>query len=115
MNYLGYAWTEQGINLTKAENLIRKAANLRPKDGYITDSLGWILYQTARFAEAVPILERAVRLRPNDAIINDHLGDAYWKVERHLEAVYQWRRAITMNPDADLKEKIEKKLSFGPK
>ena len=115
MNYLGYAWTEQGINLTKAEKLIRKAANLRPKDGYITDSLGWILYQTARFAEAVPILERAVRLRPNDAIINDHLGDAYWKVERHLEAVYQWRRAITMNPDAELKEKIDKKLSFGLK
>ena len=56
-----------------------------------------------------------MQLRPNDAIINDHLGDAYWKVERHLEAVYQWRRAITMNPDAELKEKIEKKLSFGLK
>ena len=36
MNYLGYAWTEQGINLKKAEQLIRKAVSLRPKDGYIT-------------------------------------------------------------------------------
>ena len=57
MNYLGYAWTEQGINLKKAEQLIRKAVSLRPKDGYITDSLGWVLYQTSRFDEAVPILE----------------------------------------------------------
>ena len=113
MNYLGYAWTEQGINLKKAEQLIRKAVSLRPKDGYITDSLGWVLYQTARFNEAVPILERAVRLRPNDATINDHLGDAYWQVQRKLEAIYQWKRAITMNPDFELKEKIQQKLSFG--
>ena len=113
MNYLGYARTEQGINLKKAEQLIRKAVSLRPKDGYITDSLGWVLYQTSRFDEAVPILERAVRLRPNDATINDHLGDAYWKVQRKLEAIYQWKRAITMNPDSDLKEKIQQKLSFG--
>ena len=113
MNYLGYAWTEQGINLKKAEQLIRKAVSLRPKDGYITDSLGWVLYQTSRFDEAVPILERAVRLRPNDATINDHLGDAYWQVQRKLEAIYQWKRAITMNPDSDLKEKIQQKLSFG--
>ena len=113
MNYLGYAWTEQGINLKKAEQLIRKAVGLRPKDGYITDSLGWVLYQTSRFDEAVPILERAVRLRPNDATINDHLGDAYWQVQRKLEAIYQWKRAITMNPDAELKEKIQQKLSFG--
>ena len=113
MNYLGYAWTEQGINLKKAEQLIRKAVRLRPKDGYITDSLGWVLYQTSRFDEAVPILERAVRLRPNDATINDHLGDAYWQVQRKLEAIYQWKRVITMNPDSELKEKIEQKLSFG--
>ena len=113
MNYLGYAWTEQGINLKKAEQLIRKAVSLRPKDGYITDSLGWVLYQTSRFDQAVPILERAVRLRPNDAIINDHLGDAYWKVQRKLEATYQWKRAITMHPDPELKEKIQRKLSFG--
>ena len=113
MNYLGYAWTEQGINLKKAEQLIRKAVSLRPKDGYITDSLGWVLYQTSRFDQAVPILERAVRLRPNDATINDHLGDAYWKVQRKLEATYQWKRAITMHPDPELKEKIQRKLSFG--
>ena len=113
MNYLGYAWTEQGINLRKAEELIRKAVSLRPKDGYITDSLGWVLYQTSRFDEAVPILERAVRLRPNDATITDHLGDAYWKVQRRLEATYQWKRAIKMHPDAELKEKIQRKLIFG--
>ena len=113
MNYLGYAWTEQGINLKKAEQLIRKAVSLRPEDGYITDSLGWVLYQTSRFDEAVPILERAVRLRPNDATITDHLGDAYWKVQRKLEATYQWKRAITMHPDSELKEKIQRKLSFG--
>lgn len=115
MNYLGYAWTEQSTNLAEAERLIRKAAKLRPKDGYITDSLGWILYSTSRFGKAVSVLERAVQLRPNDATINDHLGDAYWKVDRQTEAHYQWKRAMTMGPDSELMKKIREKLKHGLK
>ncbi|MBH68572.1 MAG: hypothetical protein CMM58_09495 [Rhodospirillaceae bacterium] len=115
MNYLGYAWTELGINLNEAERMIKKAVKLRPSDGYITDSLGWVLYRTSKFSEAVPILERAVQLRPNDAIINDHLGDAYWQVGRQTEAYYQWSRALTMEPDQKLSANIKNKVKNGLK
>jgi len=114
MNYLGYSWTEQGINLSRAERMIEKAVRLRPNDGYIIDSLGWVLYRTGRFDEAVPKLERAVQLRPNDPTINDHLGDAYWRVGRQIEAMFQWRRALAMEPEAELLAEIEKKLKGGP-
>ena len=113
MNYLGYSWTEQGINLKKAERMIAKAVKLRPQDGYIIDSLGWVLYRTGRFDEAVPKLEKAVQLRPNDPTINDHLGDAYWRVGRQIEASFQWRRALTMRPEADLVSAIQTKLKQG--
>ena len=113
MNYLGYSWTEQGVNLVKAERMITKAVELRPKDGYIIDSLGWVLYRTGRFEEAVPKLEKAVQLRPNDATINDHLGDAYWRVGRQIEASFQWRRALTMKPEPDLVAAIRSKLKQG--
>ncbi|MDA1310406.1 MAG: tetratricopeptide repeat protein [Proteobacteria bacterium] len=113
MNYLGYSWTEQGINLKQAEGMIQKAVNLRPEDGYIIDSLGWILYRTGRFMEAVPKLERAVQLRPNDPTINDHLGDAYWRVDRRIEARFQWRRALSMDPEPELVSEIESKLKQG--
>lgn len=113
MNYLGYSWTELGINLDKAAGMIEKAVALRPDDGYIIDSLGWVLYRTGRFAEAVPKLERAVQLRPNDPTINDHLGDAYWQVGRRIEATFQWRRALAMKPEPELVMAIEAKLKQG--
>ena len=85
------------------ELLIVKAVKQRPRDGYIADSFGWVLYQTGDYKKAIPVLERAVRLRPNDATINDHLGDAYWKVGRFLEARFQWIRStkmkLTMNSE----------------
>ncbi len=113
MNYLGYAWAEQGIKLTKANELIVKAVKQRPSDGYIADSLGWVLYQSGDYKRAVPELERAVQLRPNDATINDHLGDAYWKVGRKLEARFQWDKAKSMKLEADHLESINQKLKHG--
>lgn len=113
MNYLGYSWVEQGRNLKEAQTLIERAVQQRPDDGYIVDSLGWVLYRTGQHREAVPHLERAVQLRPGDAVINDHLGDAYWQVGRHREAIYQWRRSLEMDPDPALTAEIQRKLRDG--
>ncbi|UUX47968.1 tetratricopeptide repeat protein [Nisaea acidiphila] len=113
MNYLGYSWVEQGRNLAEAQSLIERAVKQRPNDGYIVDSLGWVLYRTGQYDEAVPHLERAVQLRPGDAVINDHLGDAYWRVGRRLEATYQWRRSLEMGPEPGLAAEIERKLQGG--
>ncbi len=114
LNYLGYSWVEQGLNLDEAVAMIRKAVELRPSDGYIVDSLGWGLYQLGRFDEAVIHLERAVELRPQDPVINDHLGDAYWAVGRQREARFQWRAALGLAPEPDLRAEIESKLKRGP-
>lgn len=110
LNYLGYSWVDQGLNLDQAMNYIRKAVKLKPDDGYYVDSLGWAHYQLGNMAEAVEQLERAVELQPDDPIINDHLGDAYWRVGRRLEAKYQWEQSLSLKPEDDqivlLKEKI---------
>ncbi|MBK8175136.1 MAG: tetratricopeptide repeat protein [Rhodospirillales bacterium] len=113
LNYLGYSWVEQGRNLDQAEAMIRKAVELQPNDGYIVDSLGWVLFRLGRYDEAVIELEQAVELRPEDAAINDHLGDAYWTVGRQREARYQWMAALASGPEAKLKAEIEKKLERG--
>jgi tetratricopeptide (TPR) repeat protein len=115
LNYLGYSWVEQGKNLDRARKMIEKAVSLRRNDGYITDSLGWVLYRMARYKEAVPHLERAVALRPHDPTINDHLGDAYWMVGRHREAEFQWRRALSLKPEKDQIKVIEAKIKDGLK
>ncbi|HEU0072250.1 MAG TPA: tetratricopeptide repeat protein [Alphaproteobacteria bacterium] len=113
LNYLGYSWVEHGIHLDKALDMIETAVKLRPEDGYIVDSMGWVLYKLGRFEEAVPHLERAVELRPADPTINDHLGDAYWRVGREGEARFQWERALVLKPEPEQTREIEAKIKRG--
>jgi len=113
LNYLGYSWIDRGENLAEGEELILRAVNLVPNDGYIVDSLGWAYYRTGRMQEAVEALERAAVLRSEDSVINDHLGDAYWMVGRRTEARYQWIRAQRTADDDELLLTIESKLANG--
>lgn len=113
LNYLGYSWAEQGLNLDRARGMLERAVDLRPRDGYIIDSLGWVLYRLGDYENAVVHLERAVGLTPADPVINEHLGDAYWRVGRTREARFQWERALTFEPDADLVPVIQRKLRNG--
>lgn len=101
LNYLGYTWIDLGTNLPEALSMVQKAARLRPTDGAIIDSLGWVLFRLGDYAQAVPFLEKAVELKPFDSTINEHLGDAYWKTGRLNEARMQWRRAQSMEPEAE--------------
>lgn len=115
LNYLGYSWVDQGINLDEAFRMLRRAVDLRQRDGYIVDSLGWAYYRLGRWDDAVRELEKAIDLKPSDPVINDHLGDAYWRVGRKLEAQFQWNHARDLNPDPDDLPKILDKIKNGLK
>ena len=99
LNYLGYSWVDQGLNLDRAKAMLNRAVELRPDDGFIVDSLGWAYFRLGEHDKAVTYLERAVELEPGDPVINDHLGDAYWRVGRNREARFQWQRALTFEPE----------------
>jgi tetratricopeptide (TPR) repeat protein len=113
LNYLGYSWVDQGINLDDAFKMLRRAVDLRARDGYIVDSLGWAYYRLGRYDDAVRELEKAIDLKPSDPVINDHLGDAYWRVGRKLEAQFQWNHARDLNPEPDELPKILEKITKG--
>jgi tetratricopeptide (TPR) repeat protein len=113
LNYLGYSMVDKRINLSEALQMIRRAVELKPNDGYIVDSLGWAHYQLREYDEAVKHLERAVELRPEDPIINDHLGDAYWRAGRRLEAKFQWQHAKDNKPEKQDLVNIQRKLEQG--
>jgi tetratricopeptide (TPR) repeat protein len=113
LNYLGYSLIEKKQNLPEAMDMVKKAVELRPNDGYIIDSLGWAYFQLGDYDQAVIHIERAVELLPADPIIAEHLGDAYWRVGRRLEAKFQWQHARDNKPEpADL-ARIEDKLKNG--
>jgi Flp pilus assembly protein TadD len=113
LNYLGYSMIEKKINLTEAMDMVKKAVELKPNDGYIIDSLGWAYFQLGDYDEAVNHIERAVELLPADPIIAEHLGDAYWRVGRTLEAKFQWQHAKDNKPEPEDLKRIEDKLKNG--
>jgi Flp pilus assembly protein TadD len=113
LNYLGYSWIDQGINLDDGMKMIKRAVEQRPDDGYIVDSLGWAYYRIGNYDDAVKNLERAIDLKPEDPTINDHLGDAYWRDGRRTEARFQWNQVLIMQPSDKLRAQVEAKLKSG--
>jgi len=113
LNYLGYSWVDQGVNLDDGMRMIKRAVEQRADDGYIVDSLGWAYYRIGSYEDAVKELDHAVELKPEDPTINDHLGDAFWRVGRVLEARFQWSHARDLMPEKDELDKIEQKLKAG--
>ena len=113
LNYLGYSWVEQNMNLDEAFKMLRRAVDQRPTDGYIIDSLGWAYYRLGQYENALQLMEKAVDLKAADPTINDHLGDVYWRLGRELEARFQWNHARDLNPDPEDLPKILEKIEKG--
>ena len=114
LNYLGYSLVDRNENLDEALQLIQRAVELRPDDGYILDSLAWAYYRLGRYDEAVAPMERAVAAMASDSLVNDHMGDIYWMVGRKREAEIQWRRALSLKPQTEAEaHRIRAKLDRG--
>lgn len=111
LNYLGFSWVDQGQNLEKGLELIKKAVSVKPDDGLMIDSLGWAYHKLGRYADAVTHLERAATLLPHDSGVADHLGDALWKIGETNRAVHSWKWALHLGPGPAAAITIQEKLA----
>ena len=93
LNYIGYTYAEQGVRLDEALSLVEKAVALKPADGFILDSLGWVWFQKGDLIKAQQYLEKALKLSPEEPAVNEHLGDLYLKKNNRTKALYYYRRA----------------------
>jgi tetratricopeptide (TPR) repeat protein len=112
LNYLGYTYADLGIHLDDAERLIRKALEIKPNDGYILDSMGWVYFQQGEFDKAVGYLERAAELTDYEAIIAAHLADAYVKTGQKIKALKTFHKALAHaeESDTDLISQVTEKI-----
>tara|TARA_B100000315_G_scaffold37919_1_gene32548 strand:- start:736 stop:2445 length:1710 start_codon:yes stop_codon:yes gene_type:complete len=114
LNYLAYSWIDQGINVDKGLQMLKKANKLSEDDGYIIDSLGWAYYAKENYTEAELFLQRAVELLPQDPIINDHYADILWMLNKNIQARYFWEYVLKLDhTEQKLKDIINKKIIFG--
>jgi len=125
LNYIGYTWAERGEHLDEAEKMIHRAIELRPDDGFIVDSLGWVYYMRARpliqsgkaregrryLERAARELERADQLTGGDPVISEHLGDTYLLLDQKKRALQRFEEALSLEPrdgeQPQLKQKFE--------
>jgi tetratricopeptide (TPR) repeat protein len=116
LNYVAYTWSEHNNNMDQALNYAEKAASLRPSDGTILDTLGWIYFKKGNIHEALTTLEQAYQLRPDDPCISDHLADVYNHLERTPEALYHWKRALQEFKEKDPKlQQVKDKIKLTQK
>jgi tetratricopeptide (TPR) repeat protein len=125
LNFIGYSWAEHGENLEQAEQYITRAMELRPDNGYIVDSLGWVYYMRAKpmiasgdvaggrkwLTKAIEELQRAHELTGGDPVISEHIGDVYLLLDDRRKALDKFEEAAVMGPRPEeqpaLREKLE--------
>ena len=115
MNYVGYTYAERGTHLDEAEELLLRAAQMQPQDGYILDSLGWLYFKRNEYGKAQAVLEQAVKVVPSEPVVYKHLGDLYAAMGRTKDAIRCYEQAIALlqvKPSDDVNlEKLREALS----
>lgn len=77
LNFVGYSWADANRNLEQALDYINRAMLLKPGNGYIQDSLGWVHFRLGNLQRAERELLGALQLLPEDPHVHEHLGDLY--------------------------------------
>lgn len=111
LNYLAFTFAEMGEKLDEAEELAQRAMDLEPKDGFILDTYGWILFKQGHWSKAIPILERAHQFQPKESIIAEHLGDAYYKGQLVEKAKVMYEKALEQVDNKTRASDLEQKIT----
>ena len=111
LNYLGYTWADNNINLEKALDYVQRAMRIKPGNGYIQDSLGWVYFRMGKLDQAVEEILKALELEPSDPHIYEHLGEIYHEqgnLQKALQAYQKARKLFKKQADKKrMQEKID--------
>lgn len=110
LNYLAFTWAEMNENMDEAEKLARRAVTLDPEDGYILDTLGWILFKRGNKKEALKFLEAAIKFQPAVGIIAEHLGDIYRDLSMVEKAKVMYKKAVDLEVDKKKAQELQDKI-----
>ena len=66
LNYLAYSWLERNYEIDRAIEMLEKAYNLKKKDPFILDSVGWAYYLVNKTTEAEKFLRKAFHVDNED-------------------------------------------------
>lgn len=108
LNFIGYSYAEKGIELDRAEEMIKKALEQKPDDPYITDSLAWVYFMKGDYERALQYQLKVIEKIKDDSTILEHLGDIYRALKRIDDALKAYKDALNFEPENE--EIINKKI-----
>ncbi|HXG59636.1 MAG TPA: tetratricopeptide repeat protein, partial [Thermoanaerobaculia bacterium] len=111
LNYLGYMWADDGVNLDRAAEMLKKAVSQEPRNGAYIDSLGWVYFRRGELDLAEKYLTDATRLLPRDATVHAHLGDVFASRGDLLRALSLYRQALGFEPEPKEEETLRTKIA----
>jgi tetratricopeptide (TPR) repeat protein len=114
LNFIGYSWADDNRNLDEALAYIERAMWLKPGNGYIQDSLGWVHFRLGNLKQAKIELLEALDLMPEDPHIHDHLGDVYHAIGLLFEARAHYEAAIYLFTEPHKKDAVRRKIDALP-
>ncbi|WP_153099668.1 tetratricopeptide repeat protein [Paraburkholderia hayleyella] len=98
LHMLGVLHHQQGQH-SKAADLVRRAADLRPGDAALQLNLGNALKAMGQLDGAIECFRNALTLAPTFVLAHYNLGNAYAAAERHEDAVDAFQKALRLQPD----------------
>lgn len=108
LNYLGYMYADQGLNLETSLGLIERAVRIEPENSAYLDSYAWVLFKLERIEEAEVQIRKAFEyMSVEDPVMFDHFGDILARQGLIKQAREQWTKALELDPDnKTIKEKL---------
>ncbi len=110
LNYVSYKLALKNQDLDLALNLIKKALDLDPNNGYFLDTIGWTEFKRKNYKKASFYLEKSISILPKSSEVLDHLGDCYLMLGRKREAIFEWKKAIKYERSRRLIKIIQEKV-----
>ena len=94
LNFVGYTLADENHDLDRALVLVKSALRQEPENGYIIDSLAWVLYRQKHYDDAFVQIARSVELVGEDPTIWEHYGDIAKALGRKGEARKGYENAL---------------------
>lgn len=116
LNYMGYYYLDKKFDPYKAKPYLLEALKLKPKDGFILDSVGWLYYHLKDYNNSLTYLIEASTYEKNEPLIFMHISSVYEAKGKAKETKENLMKALELakkRKDKRLIGEIQKRLNRG--
>ncbi|MBR1712251.1 MAG: tetratricopeptide repeat protein [Alloprevotella sp.] len=115
LNNYAYFLSLEGKELDKAVEMSRQAVDAEPQNATYLDTYAWCLYSNGEYQQARIYIDEALKYMDAEAgkdVYYDHAGDIYYFCKETAEALVYWKEALRVTEDADLRQKLKRKIQW---